>query len=302
MIGVRLQPEALAALDEWIAAQPDPMGRPEAIRAVLAANLATSTTPAETVKEPVLRVRLAKATLYALDSEERVLLFLLGSAVNQISLFQKLVTFSSNRTPDGEIEQKLSGAQTQMIARYAVGVLAETWQLLHSRFIKRPIGQEYLALLDDAGQKALATLKAHFGRSGLLPQLRNRHVFHYPGNAAVEAAFESAMNDPSWDADWNVFLARSPVNASFFASDVLVLHAIQAASGEPDLLSAQEKVMGEVRLVSDAMSEFIYAFFAAVWRKQFGHEMEAEVCADISGAPDLFDVWIPFFVTLDPAK
>lgn len=34
-INVRLQPSQLAALDKWISAQPEPVTRPEAIRAIL---------------------------------------------------------------------------------------------------------------------------------------------------------------------------------------------------------------------------------------------------------------------------
>ncbi|MCH2240048.1 MAG: hypothetical protein MK060_19420 [Blastomonas sp.] len=36
MIGVRLQPNQLAALDRWIAGQPDKPSRPEAVRRILA--------------------------------------------------------------------------------------------------------------------------------------------------------------------------------------------------------------------------------------------------------------------------
>jgi hypothetical protein len=36
---VRLQPDQLAALDAWIAGQPKPVSRPEAIRAMVAAAL-----------------------------------------------------------------------------------------------------------------------------------------------------------------------------------------------------------------------------------------------------------------------
>lgn len=38
-IGVRLQPAQLAALDHWIAAQPEPVTRPEAVRQLLAGAL-----------------------------------------------------------------------------------------------------------------------------------------------------------------------------------------------------------------------------------------------------------------------
>lgn len=39
MIGVRLQPDQLAALDAWIAGQPDQPSRPEAVRRILAERL-----------------------------------------------------------------------------------------------------------------------------------------------------------------------------------------------------------------------------------------------------------------------
>jgi hypothetical protein len=39
MIGVRLQPDQLAALDAWIAKQPEAMTRPEAVRRILAGSL-----------------------------------------------------------------------------------------------------------------------------------------------------------------------------------------------------------------------------------------------------------------------
>ncbi len=39
MVGVRFQPIELAALDAWIAQQPNPVSRPEAIRAMVQASL-----------------------------------------------------------------------------------------------------------------------------------------------------------------------------------------------------------------------------------------------------------------------
>jgi len=39
MVGVRLQPDQLAALDAWIAQQPRPLTRPQAIRLMVQAAL-----------------------------------------------------------------------------------------------------------------------------------------------------------------------------------------------------------------------------------------------------------------------
>jgi len=42
-VGVRLQPDQLAAIDEFIAAQPQPMSRPEAIRKLVSMGLPRTT-------------------------------------------------------------------------------------------------------------------------------------------------------------------------------------------------------------------------------------------------------------------
>lgn len=41
MIGVRVQPDQLSALDAWIASQPDKPSRPEAVRRLIARATAT---------------------------------------------------------------------------------------------------------------------------------------------------------------------------------------------------------------------------------------------------------------------
>jgi hypothetical protein len=244
----------------------------------------------------VYRVALPIDRLQALTTEERSLLFLLGYAANQIAMLGKLVVFSSNKTPDDAVEQKLSGAQTQMLARLAIGILTETWELVHKRFISSPVGRDYTPLLDAAGQKALAALKTHFGGSSLLNRLRNNYAFHFPRDSDVEAAFETAAKEKEWDADWNWYFAPTTFNTFFFASDIVMLHGLLGESGETDLVKAQQKIMDELRTVSDALTDFVLAFAAAVWLKHFGTEMVTEICADTSNAPDVFEIWLPFFV------
>ncbi len=244
----------------------------------------------------IYRVPLPLEKLQGLTKEERALLFLLGYASNQITMMQKLVLFSSNRTPEDPVEQGLSGAQTQMLARLAVGVLNEAWELVHKRFIGSTIGRDYEPLLDKGGREALAQLKKHFGNSNLLSKVRSNFAFHHPRTEDLEAAFQAASKDKEWDQDWTLFMASSTLNWFYFASDVVVLHGIMGATGEPSLVQAQQKLMDEVRLVSDAMAEFIGAFLTAIWRRHFGQEFEATICADIGAAPDLEAPWIPFFV------
>jgi hypothetical protein len=122
----------------------------------------------------VMRVSLPKDRLRAMPKEERALLFLLGYAANQITLFSKLVRFSTNKTPENRVEQRLSDAQSQILARAAIGVLAETWELIRKRFLSTHIGKELQSKLNPIGREALDDLKKYFGRTNLLTTFRSR--------------------------------------------------------------------------------------------------------------------------------
>jgi hypothetical protein len=220
----------------------------------------------------------------------------LGYLANQISMFQKLLTFATNRTPRDLVEQKITGVNTQMMARFMVGVLHEGWRLVKDRFISRPIGNEYLPLLDRTGREALSNLRRHFGRSNLLSTLRDDFAYHLPTTDDVETAFEAVASDPQRDSDWNWYLSAMNFNTLYFPCDLVILQGMMHASREADLISAQKKIMHEVRIVSDLMMEFIPAFCASVWRKHFGSEMQGDVCLKKTNAPSLLKVWIPFFV------
>jgi hypothetical protein len=103
----------------------------------------------------VVQIPLPKDRLRAVSKEERSLFLLLGYAANQITMFQKLLIFSSNRTPSEAVEQRISGAQTQMLVRFLIGALHEAWLLIQKRFLGVPLGREYQDRLNQTGREAL---------------------------------------------------------------------------------------------------------------------------------------------------
>jgi hypothetical protein len=250
----------------------------------------------------VIRIPLSKDRLRAMPKEERALFFLLGYAANQITLFSKLVIFSTNKTPTDSVEQRISGAQTQMLARFVIGILFETWRLIHSRFLSTSIGKEFAAKLNPTGQTALAELKKHFRGSHLLNKLRNSVAFHHPYDGDMDAAFEAAARSSDWDSDWNWFHSHAIFNSFYFVSDLVILHAILNAAGETNLIEAQKKIMADVNKVLERMIEFIYALSEAILAKHFGSEITAEVVAKIEDAPSVLDVWLPFYVEFPPGN
>lgn len=245
----------------------------------------------------VLRIPVSKDRLRAMPKDERALLILFGYAANQINTFQKLVIFSSNKDGNDEVEQMLSAAQTQMLARVVIGVLHEALRLVQERFLGSLIGKEYVPRLDQKGMESLATLKKCIG-SNLLTKLRTNYIFHHPYEADINAAFERAAADPAWDKAWNWYFSGSNYNSFYFPSEFVVLHGIMNAIGEPHLVSAQTRIMQELQAVSEAMMDFIMSFTLAVWQKHFGDEMDAVVCVKTDQSPSIFDVWVPFFVRI----
>jgi hypothetical protein len=230
-----------------------------------------------------------------MSTEERSLFLLLGYAANQTILLSKLVIFSCNETATG-VELNLSLSQSQILLRLSVGVLNEAWELIHKRFLSKPLGKEYRSLLDEVGTVSLKNLMNHFGGSSIINRIRTNYAFHHPYDSDVDAAFESAANDQAWDNDWNWYFSTSGNNFYYFISDFVIQHGIMNSIGETNLDTAQKKLMAEVQQVFIDMNLFIMALTRAFWTKHFGTEMPGDVCAQISDAPDLLDVRIPVFV------
>jgi hypothetical protein len=198
--------------------------------------------------------------------------------------------------PDTELKQHATGTQTQMLVRLTAGALNEAWELVTTRFLKTPLARDYLAMLDAPGQEALNTLKRQFGGSNLLNTVRNNFAFHHPRNDDVEAAFEAASADRELDDHWSLYFSDHGFNSLFFLSDLIYAHGIGLQARGGDLEEAHRKLMDEMSTASINIIEFAKAFFAAAWRKNFGAEFLAKDVVTISDAPNLDELWLPFFV------
>ena len=55
------------------------------------------------------------------------------------------------------------------------------------------------------------------------------------------------------------YFSKSNFNSFYFMSEFVVLHGILKAIGEPNLIAAQEKLMGEVRTAMNEMTTLIMA-------------------------------------------
>ena len=244
----------------------------------------------------VYRIPVPKDRLRALPKDERVPLLLLGYVSNQVLMLQKLLIYATKVDPKDEVEQHATGVQTQMLVRIAVSAAFEAWRLIETRFLSNPLAKDYIGHLDRGGLQALEELKRHFGKSALLPAVRNNYGFHYPETADAEAAFQAAAEDPAFDDMWKVYFSQHGFNSLFLFSDAIFAHGIAAQIGATDLVSLQQKLMDELREASMNVVQFAQAFFAVAWIKHFGDVIDAQDVVKIEGAPPFDEIMLPFFV------
>jgi hypothetical protein len=124
---------------------------------------------------------------------ERGLFLLFGYASNQVNVLWKLVIVATNETPENPIEQRISGAQSQIVVRLLIGVLFEAWRLVQGRLLGSELGKEFVPQLNGAATAALDRLKKAFGGSNMISAFRNDFPFHHPKPDDMEAAFQEAV-------------------------------------------------------------------------------------------------------------
>ena len=246
----------------------------------------------------VLRIPIPMDRLRSMTKEERAFLFLLGYAENQLVMIYKLIMFSTNKTPEREIEHQISAAQSHMLVRLAIGVVFEAWELVNNRLTKSLLGKQLRPNLGTTGEQALTELQKHFGSSNLLNKLRNNFSFHNPDDAYIEAGFERASRNKDVDQYWTWYVTPHGglMNTFHMASDLVFMHGMLDVVGENDLVVAYEKIMVSLRTVYNALMELIPAVAGALMQRPFGSGLDAEVCLEINDAPNFTEVWIPFFV------
>jgi hypothetical protein len=239
----------------------------------------------------VYRVPISKKQLSTLPTDERVLLLLMGQGLNQISIFLKLFTFSSNNDPPNAIEGRISAAQSHIILRVLFGVLLEVWNAICDN---RVIVERYMIDLDEDGKRSYTTLIEYFSKSSLLYQLRNNFSFHLPNAKIVERTFKSI---PANEDGWDWYLSSTNTNSFYLSSDLIMTYGIiNLATNKTSPDVALGEVIKEVRQVANTIPYFLMPLMRAILVKHFGESiLDALPGVTITNAPPLFEFWIPFF-------
>jgi hypothetical protein len=183
-----------------------------------------------------------------------------------------------------------------LILRCLVGVIVEAWE-----FIRRPGNQNvigsYLKNVSDDGRASYDKLKKQFGKSGLLYNLRNNFLYHYPKPPALDKAFESIPDDE----DWEWYLSETNTNSFYFSCELALGYGIMNATGEADHISAFGTVMQEVMQCANTLPYFLMPIMEAILTRHLGNAiLKPQPGTVIKDAPELGGFWIPFYAEARP--
>lgn len=247
----------------------------------------------------VLRVPVPADLLKKMTNEERTFFLLMGHAENQISIMYKVLRFSTNFEFANKTEQITSSNQTQVILRLLIGLIYEAWiKLVNERFLKR---SNITIKLTEKGKAAVAELRAHFGTSALLGEIRNSFAFHYPNDQYINQAFKEASQDEALKDEWNWYLSDARTNTSYFVSEMVFLHAVMKAANVSTLEEAQNKLMQEVLKVHGLLCDLFDDIGNRFMARYFPTPLDGFRVAPITDAPSLYEFALPFYASVAEA-
>lgn len=242
----------------------------------------------------VYRVPITKDQFRKLPKPERSLVLVSGHILNQISVFMKLVRFSTNKDPPNDIEANVSGMQSQLILRCLLGVLAEACAWVEER---QELVESFLPAMHQEGRNAYDKLKPEFDKGSLLRFIRHNYIYHYPNDKNVERAFEAIPDDEPWE--W--YFSQANTNSFYFSSELVLGYGLMRAAREPTRVGAFGVVMAKAMEVANTMPDFLMRLIEVIMVRHVGPDiLKPRPGVTIADAPALDEFWVPFFARTEP--
>ncbi len=235
----------------------------------------------------IFKIGIKKKDLSGIPKREQILLFQVGTMLNEINVLQKTTLLCSDKGLT-EIEKKGQIAQFFIFHGILVGKLWECWEFLRKTFFKSTLALEYEELLSDEGKSSLKKLKQFFGKNQWISKVRNRFAFHYdPGELLKQLEL---MRD---DEPFEIFLAEAQGNSLFYCSTILHLSAILGKIDVSDEIGAIQKYFSDTLEVSGNFIQFFNHFLGVIAAKYIHVDIEE---FEIPDPPSVTSLHIPFVI------
>jgi len=242
----------------------------------------------------LLKVEIPKSKLCLIPENERIFFVLFGALLNDLSMFQKFMIFSTNSGTTNRVVRAAQNMQTLSLVRFQIGILSEGWQLLQKNYFGTRVSKEYEPLLSEPASEGLENLKRYFGRNeNWMCSIRNRFCFHYPSSEEIAKLIDEAPPSEIFE----IFMSEFYGNCLFSMSNIIVNFGILKCTGGSDLQSAMDKLLRDGNKVSRWFGDFLGECLLIIANKHLGLK-SYEV--DIPEPPDINEVALPFFIKEPP--
>ena len=227
-------------------------------------------------------------------------------AHNELTVLNRLLMFSMNKTGEHELHQSAEDVQQWCVLQVLIGKIVETWKMLDERFLKAQPEDKALAGLSELHKQSLAWLKNYFEvKDNVLIFIRDRAAFHYD-KLNLEMA---VAHHP--DNEHTIYLAQHPANSVYYAGSTLVFRTVFALIGEkaPGLenasfetraLEGAKIALKDVQLANYHLHLVLYGLIEFLLETMLGTPLATlhRTRIPIENAPDPDTVIIPTFIDI----
>lgn len=236
----------------------------------------------------LLKVEMPKSILDKIPENEVVFFVQCGNMLNDISMLQKLSILTMNNDKPTDIERTAQILQTMGLLRLQAGKLKEGWILLGKHFSGAKVSKQYVPLLNEKEQESLESLKAYFGRTNIIHQIRTEFAFHYPSKDTIVKALKAVPDSEVLE----VFLSEHFGNCVFSMSNVLITSSILRLTKCSDGQKAMGKWVKEIVEVSRLFGDFLGGCLRVFARR---HPDFKSLEVEIPEPPDINEITLPYF-------
>ena len=227
-----------------------------------------------------------------MPTNERTLFFLLGHAINEINVLNKLFYLSNQYDQADRWREHAHLTQGMVLARTLLGKLWEAWKLLGEGYYKAKIVAAYEDEINPQAKDALQALGKHFGRGSFINKVRNSFAFHYSVDE-MDNVLSQTLNPDELIS----YMAETNGNTVHYFSEYAINVGVMNAISEDDPAAAMEKLMVESSRVVGLFNEAAQGIMiVAAERYLAGSDGAVALEAiDIGNLPAAEKLEVPYF-------
>lgn len=242
----------------------------------------------------------SKTDLLKIPEDERLFIFLMSQALNEIIILKKLWLVIDRPSNPG-IQRSGSNAQSLFIIRTYVHKIYEAWQIIRNCY-QGKIHQKYCNELSDRAGSGLDQIIKYFDDKNFketpIYKIRNGYAGHY-GWKEPKTVLDRINIFPETEM-LEIFFGNSRANTLYNFSEKINNYALTVIYQQEYVKALEQLLKVEFSELFDNFCDFGHAIIAAIYFKYMPNEYRVDELSDIR---KIEDIRVPYFIsTSDKVK